>query len=603
MDKKSTLILLVSFALLFVLNTTVNRLYPPLPAPAATNRVSVATNSHGVVVTNLAEAPVASISQAAAPLHRETNSAITPLPPPSGTEQTVTIENENGRYVFTSRGGGLKSAALKKYPETVGCKTNAAAGTNALASLNTGAPLPGFAIIGGPGLEGDANFALEKIDNGVRAVKSLPNGLKVIKEFRLSTNYYVKATVRTENHSAEAIRLPSQEWVIGTSTPIGTGDESLYLGFQWYDGKTSARIGHAWFDNRTLGCFPGRPRTEYLESNTNVLWAAVYNQFFTIVAIPQAAASQVAAREVKLPPPSKEVLAGDAKAVREPHGIQAAFVYPPINLAGGNATEHRFDIFAGPKEYHTLSRLGRDLDLVMDFGGFWGFFPKALLLSMNGLHHGLGLGYGLAIIVITVIIKAVFWPLTLASTRSMKRMAALQPQMKALQEKYKDDPKKMNTKLMEFMKENKVSPLGGCLPMVLQIPVFIGFYKMLQTAIELRGASFLWACDLSRADTIFVIPGIDFPVNPMPLMMGATMLWQAQLTPPSPGMDPMQQKMMKYMPLMMMVFLYKFSAGLTLYWTVQNLLTILQMKLTRDKIPGADASKTQSPALALKKKR
>jgi YidC/Oxa1 family membrane protein insertase len=163
----------------------------------------------------------------------------------------------------------------------------------------------------------------------------------------------------------------------------------------------------------------------------------------------------------------------------------------------------------------------------------------------------------------------------------MKRMAALQPQMKALQEKYKDDPKKMNQKLMEFMKENRVSPLGSCLPMFLQLPVFIGFYTMLQSAIELRGARFLWACDLSESDTIWTIPGVNFPINPMPLLMGATMLWQARLTPPSPGMDPMQQKIMKYMPLMLMVFFYNYSAGLTLYWAVQNLISITQMKLTR----------------------
>jgi YidC/Oxa1 family membrane protein insertase len=140
----------------------------------------------------------------------------------------------------------------------------------------------------------------------------------------------------------------------------------------------------------------------------------------------------------------------------------------------------------------------------------------------------------------------------------------------------------MNQKTMEFMKENKVNPASGCFPMLLQIPVFFGFYKMLQSAIELRGASFLWVKDLSVADTIFTIPGIAFPVNPLPLFMGVTMLWQARMTPPSPSMDPMQQKIMKYMPLMFILFLYNYSAGLSLYWTVQNLLTIAQMKLTKN---------------------
>ena len=185
----------------------------------------------------------------------------------------------------------------------------------------------------------------------------------------------------------------------------------------------------------------------------------------------------------------------------------------------------------------------------------------------------------------------------------MKRMQALQPQMKALQEKYKDDPAKMNKKLMEFMKENKVSPMGGCLPMLLQIPVFIGFYQMIRSAIELRGVSFLWAADLSKPDTVAYLPGLDFPINPLPLLMGATMLWQARMTPVTPGMDPMQQKIMKYMPMMFMVFLYNFSAGLTLYWTVQNLLTIAQMKLTKTQTDPAPAAPVSPAARPPKKKK
>lgn len=132
---------------------------------------------------------------------------------------------------------------------------------------------------------------------------------------------------------------------------------------------------------------------------------------------------------------------------------------------------------------------------------------------------------------------------------------------------------------MEFMREQKVNPMAGCLPMVVQFPVFIGFYTMLQSCMELRGESFLWAHDLSQEDTVTYLFG--FPVNPLPIIMAVTMFWQARLTPPSPGMDPMQQKIMKYMPMMFVAILYRFSAALTLYWTVQNLLTILQTKLTK----------------------
>ena len=207
-----------------------------------------------------------------------------------------------------------------------------------------------------------------------------------------------------------------------------------------------------------------------------------------------------------------------------------------------------------------------------------------------------GLNYAWCIIAITVIIKLLFWPLTAISTRSMKRMSELQPQMKAIQDKYKDDPTKGQQKTMEFMREQKVNPMAGCLPMVVQFPVFIGFYTMLQSCMELRGESFLWAYDLSQEDTVAFLFG--YPINPLPIIMAVTMFWQAKLTPPSPGMDPMQQKIMKYMPMMFVVILYRFSAALTLYWTVQNLLTILQTKLTKIHADKKAAAGNGAPAKA-----
>jgi YidC/Oxa1 family membrane protein insertase len=240
------------------------------------------------------------------------------------------------------------------------------------------------------------------------------------------------------------------------------------------------------------------------------------------------------------------------------------------------------------------SALNNNIDAIMGYGGFFGFFSKALLLSMNTLHQAFHLQYGWVIILITVIIKVVFWPLTQASTRSAKRMQMLQPQIKAMQEKYKDDPVKAQRKMMEFWKEHKINPMSGCLPTLIQMPVFFGFFAMVRSAIELRGASFLWVGDLSSPDTLFIIPGINFPLNLLPLIMGATMLWQAHLTPPSPGMDQAQAKLMRYMPLMFLVFLYNYSAGLTLYWTVQNLLSIVQTKLIRTRL---DAQPVKAPVL------
>ena len=347
----------------------------------------------------------------------------------------------------------------------------------------------------------------------------------------------------------------------------------------------------------TFFVFPRTPKTVYQEGAGNVAWAAVHNQFFTLLAMPKQPAQQMVALAVRLP-----LLATNQTAA--PEGVQAALIYPAVTIAANSSLERQITFYAGPKEYRTLALIGEQFknnaDLVMQFG-FFGFFAKGLLLAMNWLHDMTTIGYGWVIVMITVIIKLLFWPLTAASTRSMKRMQALAPELKVLKEKYKDDQQKFVQKQMELWKKNKVSPMSGCLPMLIQTPIFIGFYTMIRSAIELRGAHFLWVADLSKPDTLFMIPGLDFPFNLLPLLMGASMLWQSHLTPPAPGMDPAQAKIMRYMPLMFLVFLYNFSAGLALYWTVSNLLTIVQTKLTKSR-PLA-AAVVVSPLTPLSKKK
>lgn len=602
MDRKSIIVLVVSLLLIVGWYGLMNRLFPPGPNAAGTNSIVNATNRI-TVGTNTASVP------ASGPAFRAPGGALVKSDAP---EELVVVENDDARYTFTSRGGGLKLVELKKYPESVGCRPGNGQSTNKLATLNTKAPTPAFALLGGEALQGDGNFTLVRTNGGVRAEKTLPGGLRLVKEFELGTNYLLTATVRLENRSGQPVQVTEQELVIGTATPLGLSDSGTLMATEWYDGAKIQNVSAPWFANRTLGCFPGTPRSEYLGGNGNVVWAAVHNRFFTMAAIAptNAPAPQIAARRIPLPAPTAAELADDPKAITNQFGFQTAFLYPETTLAPNQVIERRFNVFAGPKEYKTLDRLaakfGNNVDLVMGFGGFFGFFAKLLLLSMNGL-HAIGISYGFAIVAITVIIKLVFWPLTQASTRSMKRMQALQPQVKALQEKYKDDPMKMQKKMGELWKEHKVNPAMGCLPTLIQVPFLFGFYRMLQSAIELRGASFLWACDLSQADTIFIIPGlgfvpflgipgVGFPVNPLPLIMGATQLWQMSMTPPSPGVDPMQQKMMKYMPLMFLFILYNFSSGLTLYWTVSNLLTIAQMKVTKANDPAAAANKNPLPA-------
>ena len=526
-------------------------------------------------------------------------------------EKLIVITNADARYTFTSRGGGLQSVQLTKYPDSVPLRWKKEMATNGVATLNNHAPAPVLAILGGPSLTGDGNFTLTQTGDGVRAEKVLPDGLVLTKEFHVSSNYLVYASVSLTNTSAKPLALPAQEWVVGTATPMGPDDNGMYLGAMWYNGtNTPADCGLSYFNTNTTTffVFSRTPKTVFEAGAGNVVWAAAHNQFFTLIAMPKQRAPQFIAHSVNLP----SLTLDNQIPTAPPVGIQTAFVYPAQTMAANSSVERQIIFYAGPKEYRALALIGAKLnsnldqvlgfDQVPPFYSFGGFFAKGLLLTMNWLHDVTRLGYGWVIVLITVLLKLIFWPLTAASTRSMKRMQALAPEVKALKEKYKDDPQKFTSKQMELWKKNKVSPMGGCLPMLIQTPVFIGFYSMIRFAIELRGAHFLWVSDLSKPDTLFMIPGLDLPFNLLPLLMGASMLWQSHLTPPAPGMDPAQAKMMRYMPLLFLVFLYNFSAGLALYMTVNNLLTVIQTKLTKSNQPVA-ATVTVSPLTPLSKKK
>ena len=599
MDRKSFAAIALCLGLIFLWQGVIVPKYLTPERPPVTTQPSPAATDGAVEPSTTAPATQPAVSSAATVPTIGPDTAPQLTIAASADEEFIVITNTNARYTFTSFGGGLKSVELFQYPETVSRRNKKNPLTNGLATLNDHAKVPVFAILGGDAVQGDGVFALSETREGVRAEKLLTNGLRIIKEFRLGTNYLVSTKVTLENTTRGALTLPAQEWVIGTATPMSADDDGMAVGLMWYDGKKEKDITQGWFENKTLGCFPGVPRSVYREGLSNVVWASVHNQYFTMVTMPKVPAEQIVSRPVELP--------ADLKHNPQQKGFQTALLVPAMTLAANQSVVNEFEVFAGPKEYRTLARIAarfqNNVDLIMGFGGFFGFFSKGLLLGMNWLHSVFHLSYAWSIIAITVIIKILFWPLTAASTRSMKRMAALQPQMKALQEKYKEDPAKLNKKMMEMWKEHKVSPIGGCLPIIIQMPVFIGFFYMIRSAIELRGASWFWVADLSRPDTLFYIPGFDFPFNLLPLIMGATMLWQSHLTPPSPGMDPVQQKMMRYMPLIFLVFLYNFSSGLALYWTVNNLLTILQTKLTKTKDPIIAAPAAASPLTHAPKKK
>ena len=238
-----------------------------------------------------------------------------------------------------------------------------------------------------------------------------------------------------------------------------------------------------------------------------------------------------------------------------------------------------FAIFAGPKERGVLARAGRDLDRALDFGWFW-FIAIPLLYALRLLQTITG-NYGVAIIVLTALVKLATTPLTQSTFRNMREMQKIQPQMVKLKERYKDDQVTLQKEMMELYRRHRVNPLSGCLPMVLQLPIFVGLYNALSHAIELRHAPFaLWINDLSSPDRL-MIPGVPagWPligggVPVLTLVMGASMFVQQWLTPQQG--DPAQQRMMMFMPLVFTFMFINFPAGLVLYWLVNNLLTIGQ---------------------------
>jgi YidC/Oxa1 family membrane protein insertase len=529
--------------------------------------------------------------------------------------QTIILTNAHTRYTFTSRGGGLQQVDLLDYPDTISARWRGLnqSPSNGVASLNTHAAEPVLAVLAGAGSGADLDYALTKTSDGVRAEKVFADGLVLTKEFHLSSNYLVNATISWRNDSSQPLALPAQEIVVGTATPMDVDDNSMYLGATWSDGQTyyDTPVNYFSTNTTTLGIFPRKPTPDFHGGNGNVIWAAAHNQFFALLAMTPTnePAQQVAARPVMLPALAN--IPGNP-GLLYPRGIQTTLVYPAQTLTANSTLTRQITIFAGPKEFRTLSLIGEELhnraDLAMNFGtgyaGFWGigtFFAKLLLSAMNWLHDVTGLGYGWTIVVITILLRIIFWPFTAASMRSAKKMQALGPEVKALKEKYKDDPQKFTQKQMELWKKNKVNPMSGCLPMLVQMPVFFGFLAMIRCAIELRGAHFLWVSDLTKPDTILMIPGLNFPFNLLPLLMVGTMVWQAHLQPPSPGMDESQMKMMRYMPLMFLVFLYNYSSGMALYMTVSTLAGAVQTIMTKVKPAAVAGNPALTPASKSKK--
>jgi YidC/Oxa1 family membrane protein insertase len=557
MDRKTILLLVGCLIAIIGWQALVNQLYPPRPRVLKVATAVAATNAASTAATeNPAEKPVEPVKEA----------VVAPEEPRSP-EQIVTLSNEFVRMEFTTWGGGVRSVVLLKH------KVNG----DGNVVLNGTNFVPALTLMGITNAGPDSVFTIEQpAPNTVVMKHQTRSGLGITKTFSLSDGYLLTGTVEIARVARGSVSLPGNaDLAIGTATPTTAKELPAYLNASWLLGEK--------YQYHDLKQIVKNADKGISGETVAARWGAVKNQFFAMILTPETNAAAIEYKQVDLEPPA------DWKAKEPPHGVFAALTIIPTTVSSNVMERYDFTWYAGPKAYERLVALGKGQEEVMQFG-FWGVISVVLLKGMK-FFYGIIPNYGLAIILVTILIKILFWPIQAKSIKSMKAMQKFQPLINKLKEKYKDDPQKLNAETMKLYKEHKINPVSGCLPMVVQIPVLFAFYRMLASAIELRGQSFLWIHDLSAPDTIFQVMGI--PVNPLPLLMTGLSVLQMKITPQTG--DQQQQKMMMFMPLMMMFIFYKLAAGVVLYYTVQQFLSIAQQWLAMRKADGA-GSATLAPA-------
>ena len=485
-------------------------------------------------------------------------------PVSSFAEKIETLRNSDVELHLTNRGGGIKEAVLLRQMAEKGQRV----------VLNSAQSAPIGAIIEQPSGPTPTlpEFAVSTESNSVvQFERTTPEQVSIRKKFSFEKssenkdNYVIEMDVDLENRGSKPYQSAGYFVALGSAAPIHPKDYPSYTRLVWcIDGRAKG-IDVGWFGSSGgfLGVGQRAARPYYQENIAGAEWVAVSNQFFTTLMAPLTAkATGVWGRRFDI----------DYSPDQKLQAVEGAMGMPGFQLQPGQTQSARFEIYAGPKIYHRLAQLPHNEAEVMDFGMFK-IVCQFLLNFMNLLHSWLH-DYGLAILALTTVIKLSLWPIQNRANRSMRQMAALSPKMQELKDKYKDDPTRMNQELMKLYKQYGINPVGGCLPMMIQIPIFFGLFKMLGQAVELRNAKFLWVKDLSQPDTIAHLPLLGWPVNIIPLCMAATQVWLMAMTPKTG--DPTQRRIMMFMPLIFLFICYNFAAALALYYTAQNLFSILQ---------------------------
>jgi YidC/Oxa1 family membrane protein insertase len=557
MDKKNLTIGILFFLAAFV----IMRMAPHAPQPPPSPSIGNITNPL---------APNEAGAAANAPETSPDDATFAAVQKDFAGETITHLANDFIDVAFTDYGGAIKDVALRKYPEGVGKPDPYV--FNAL-HVN-----PMLALVDFPGLDDNTRYTLVSHTEREIVYRAVfENHIEVTRRYMLEPSdtksgdpYQLRHETTFRNLTAETTPLPRLTLSLGTAAPVNFRDLGFYLDTGYSDGSNVNFIARAKLQGGSFFGFNRRDPLPFIETTAPIAWASVQNQFFTSILTPDDPGTGLVTRRIELPPFPESPIPNI--------GITGSARFDVKPLAPNGETKLGMDFYVGPKEYSRLSNADifkHDQDKVMNFG-FFKFFSELLLRIMTWV-YGWVHNWGWTIIITTLSIKTLFLPLSFGMARSARRMQKIQPLLQVLREKYKGNPQKLNEAQLALFKEHKVNPLGGCLPMFIQLPFFFGFYAMLRCASELRLAHFLWVRDLSAPDTIAHIGG--FSLNILPLLMGATMMSQMFLVPQPATMDKTQATMMRFMPLMYVWICYNFSCALSLYSTINSLFTIFQQIL------------------------
>lgn len=620
MKKKDLIPIIIIVALFFIYpvldRTIVAKWFPAKQRPAATapaesadGEASAATSGAADIPmgTELASADAAAADEAEAAVEgadaAAEQSAEEAVPAESKPEVTVELSNPVAKFVLTSKGAGVLSAAMTDRDEADETRYRYPMSAKAIDDPVTFdfSGRPSGALTGLPEGGATADYSLVASDErSATFERTTRGGVTHRRTFALGDGYQLAITDELRNQGGEGVALrglgvqlgwmPNLEGETDVRIPL-LGVDTLSGG----DVKFWSSKFERWFPSKEDGV--AQSMAAPLDGG-RVDWVAVKNKYFAQLLHPAEEGAGISARVLArrgAPVPTRTLLVFPSTSYPFA-AVAGEMAFDDVTLGAGETWTSKMELYVGPKVYETLAANGYHEEDILQLG-FWRFIGIWILKLMVWFRDTIWPhNYGLSIILLTLVIRILFWPLNQKSMKSTQRMQEIQPQLTAIREKYKSEPQKQQQEMMRIYQENKINPMGGCLPMLIQIPVFFALFVVLRGAIELRFSSFLWISDLSTPENLFR-DQLGFGINILPILMGVTMWWQQRMTPTS---DPQQQKMMVMMPILFTVLFYSFPAGLSLYWTTNQVLMIVQMARMRRKkaAEGNAAAVATQPAKA-----